>query len=380
MAQRKQVGLLYTYDERWIGGTYYVLNIINALHRLPKKQQPIVVLFTENAANFEEVKKITSYQYLKLHILERKLTEQKIFWNKVFKKLFGVNVFKWTPPKATTSILYPKTHPYVNTSNLKQVFWIPDFQEAFLPQLFTSEDIEKRQASHKKVSQNADVVVFSSNNAAQHFKSLYPEYTRQIKILHFAVTHPSLEHLNKREMTNKYSLDRPYFFAPNQFWQHKNHETLIEAVFLAKKENADIKVLLSGKEEDYRTEGHVEKLKQMVLDKGLSNEVSFLGFLPRDEQLYILKNCIAVIQPSLFEGWSTVVEDAKAQGKYIILSDIPVHREQVEIDVSFFNPLSPNELANAILSAWQAHPIANRRQSYDKNVILFAREFMTLLD
>lgn len=380
MVRRKRVGLLYSYDERWIGGTYYVLNIINALHRLPKKEQPIIVLFTDNPANCEQVKKITSYRYLKFHILNRKLTKHQIFWNKVFKKIFGIKIYTWRPPKVKTSIVYPKTHPNINTSHLKQVFWIPDFQEAFLPHLFTKEDIAERQASHKSISQNADVVVFSSTNAAQHFKSLYPDYDRQIKILHFAVTHPLLDHLDRAEMTKKYALNKPYYFAPNQFWQHKNHETLIKAISLAKKENKDIRVLLSGKEEDYRTEGHVEKLKQLVKDLDVCNEVSFLGFLPRDEQLYILKNSVAVVQPSLFEGWSTVVEDAKAQGKYLILSDIPVHREQVEVDVNFFNPLDENELASAMLSVWQAQPIEDRREPYDKNVILFARQFMTLLD
>ncbi len=38
----------------------------------------------------------------------------------------------------------------------------------------------------------------------------------------------------------------------------------------------------------------------------------FLGFIDRGEQLQLMKNSIAIVQPSLFEGWSTVVEDTKA--------------------------------------------------------------------
>jgi hypothetical protein len=43
-----------------------------------------------------------------------------------------------------------------------------------------------------------------------------------------------------------------------------------------------------------------------------------------------------VIQPSLCEGWSTVIEDAKALGRHVLASDIAVHREQLDRNVDFF--------------------------------------------
>ena len=42
--------------------------------------------------------------------------------------------------------------------------------------------------------------------------------------------------------------------------------------------------------------------------------ISILGFISRQDQLSLMRDAIAVIQPSLFEGWSTVVEDCKAIG------------------------------------------------------------------
>lgn len=49
-------------------------------------------------------------------------------------------------------------------------------------------------------------------------------------------------------------------------------------------------------------------------------------FFLREEQVLILRNAIAVIQTSLFEGWSIVVEDAKAQNKFVISSSFKVHK------------------------------------------------------
>ena len=37
---------------------------------------------------------------------------------------------------------------------------------------------------------------------------------------------------------------------------------------------------------------------------------------------------VAVAQPSRFEGWSLLVEDAIAADRPIVLSDLPVRREQ----------------------------------------------------
>jgi glycosyltransferase involved in cell wall biosynthesis len=73
-----------------------------------------------------------------------------------------------------------------------------------------------------------------------------------------------------------------------------------------------------------------------------------LGFIDRTEQLVIMKNSEYVIQPSLFEGWGTVVEDAKVLDKTILLSDIPVHREQMNEKCILFDPYDPVELAELI--------------------------------
>ena len=55
------------------------------------------------------------------------------------------------------------------------------------------------------------------------------------------------------------------------------------------------------------------------------------------------------MQPSLFEGWSTVVEDAKCLNKFIFLSDLPVHREQNPANVCFFDPYDEDALTDKLL-------------------------------
>jgi glycosyltransferase involved in cell wall biosynthesis len=58
--------------------------------------------------------------------------------------------------------------------------------------------------------------------------------------------------------------------------------------------------------------------------------------------------CVALINPSNFEGWNTTVEEAKASDVPIILSNLDVHREQGSDRAFYFDPKSPEQLANIL--------------------------------
>ncbi len=65
-----------------------------------------------------------------------------------------------------------------------------------------------------------------------------------------------------------------------------------------------------------------------------------------------MRRAAAIIQPSYFEGWSMLVEDCRALGKQIILSDIPIHREQSPPDATFFNPNDIQQLSTILADRW----------------------------
>jgi len=87
--------------------------------------------------------------------------------------------------------------------------------------------------------------------------------------------------------------------------------------------------------------------------KNIQNNIQLLGMIDILEVYYLMRNCISVINPSFFEGWSSTVEEVKSIGKNIILSDIPVHREQNPPEGIFFNPHNPQELAEILSEKWK---------------------------
>ena len=56
----------------------------------------------------------------------------------------------------------------------------------------------------------------------------------------------------------------------------------------------------------------------------------------------------ALINPSLFEGWSTTVEEARAMGVPMLLSDFDVHLEQMGNHAIYFDRHAPQTLADRL--------------------------------
>ena len=153
----------------------------------------------------------------------------------------------------------------------------------------------------------------------------------------------------------------------------------MKALKILKDEGIDVLVVFSGNENDYRNKDYVANLKSFVDLNNLENNVNFLGFIPRDEQLFLMKHAKAVIQPSYFEGWSTVVEDIKAINNFVLLSNIEVHIEQMKDNRDFFYPNDPAELAS-LIKKYTKQETKIKNIDYTLNKIKFSNEFIKLVE
>jgi len=86
-----------------------------------------------------------------------------------------------------------------------------------------------------------------------------------------------------------------------------------------------------------------------------------------------------VIQPSLFEGWSSVVEDAKAMNQNLIVSSLKVHQEQLGQLAYYFNPNDENELMQQIL-LFLENKIENPEFFYEEQLHSFGVKFIEVIE
>ncbi len=254
----------------------------------------------------------------------------------------GVDVFFPTPPCENSGTPY--------------VYWIPDFQHARRPDLVSDRIRTRldRDISHHVA--RASRIVLSSFDAQRDFAERYPDKVDRTHVVQFCSV-PSDEwwQLRPCEVAAKHKLPDRFVIACNQFTRHKNHLGLLEAMHrLEARGLREMHLVCTGSTFDYREEDYVGQVAALSARYGLEARVHILGLIPRAEQIALLRRSVAVVQPSMFEGWSTIVEDAKTLGKPVIASDLPVHREQLgEQQAHYVSPDEPDAWADALATIWQ---------------------------
>lgn len=378
--KREKVGLIYLPTSNWIAGAYYVLNIIQALNCVEDKDKPVVVLFCNQESDFEDVKLQTNYPYLKKRLIYPSWIKQYAYSMRIIRKLTGIDFgdYEKIPTRwDNVKFIYPFSSINGN-QNIKSkcLGWIPDFQEKYLKYLFSEEELVNRNESQKSFIKENVPLVFSSNDARNDFFQFHPE-GKDLKtfVLHFAVTHPDFSREDIKSLKTKFGIEKKYFFCANQFWTHKNHLFLFEAFKQAIDNGLDAQLVCSGKLHDYRDDEYSGRILNFIKDNNLEKYILLTGFIEREEQLCLMDNSYAIIQPSLFEGWSTVVEDAKCLNKFIFLSNLQVHKEQIDQNVCFFDPHSHEDLVNKLLSV---APAVEKRD-YSVNVKVFGEQFVNII-
>ncbi len=375
--RRKKLGLIFSNNIQWIGGTYYIINLIHALSILEDNLKPeLIILSDEN--DYQFLLKQIDYPYISFELFDENPTSKPgRFLNKVTGKFLGKKLLVRRMKNELDGIFPFEKDNYLNNVPLeKQIFWIPDFQDKQLPQFFTSEDLIKRDKRNFWIAYHSKKLVVSSESVLRDLEEFYPNYNTNVQVINFAVTHPKYEQLDIDQLRSEYHLPKDYFFAPNQFWAHKNQIIIIRALAELKQQGIDVVVAFSGKENDNRNPDYFPGLKKLVEENDLTENIRFLGFLDREVQLQLMNHSKAIIQPSLFEGWSTVIEDAMAMNQTIIASDLEVNKEQLGESGIYFERLNHLELVNILKD------FNNQYYQYDYQAKLkeFAFRFYNILN
>ena len=143
------------------------------------------------------------------------------------------------------------------------------------------------------------------------------------------------------DVLKKYDLSEGYFFYPAQFWPHKNHIRILEALLLLRDSGKTPTVVFSGK--DYGTES---LLKAFVQTHGLHQQVRFLGFVTPEDIRGLYEGCKALVMPSYFGPTNLPPLEAWALKRPVIYSAL--HRDQAGDAALLVDPDSAQELAQAM--------------------------------
>lgn len=212
------------------------------------------------------------------------------------------------------------------------VGYIPDFQHRYMPQFFTQKECVGRDRDFGQMLSVCQALVVNAKAVKEDVYRFYPQTQANVYAMPFSPI-PRNQWLSDGDVdvVGKYNLPKRYFLISNQFWIHKDHKTAFRALALLhhKQIGQDVDIVCTGKMADYRFPHYIEELQELLVDLHEQDNVHFLGYIPKRDQIEILKKSVAVVQPTLFEGGpgGGAAYDSISLGKRIILSDIPVNMD-----------------------------------------------------
>ncbi|NNM55445.1 MAG: glycosyltransferase family 4 protein [Spirochaetales bacterium] len=137
---------------------------------------------------------------------------------------------------------------------------------------------------------------------------------------------------------------KPYLFYPAQFWAHKNHLRLFEALKIVRQEFPQLRLVCTG--------GHLyefDRVQQKARDLDLENAVSFPGYVDKETLVQLYRQAEMLVMPTLFESVSIPIYEAFSLGVPVCSSNVTALPEQVGDAGLLFDPYQPKDIAEKIL-------------------------------
>lgn len=377
----KIIGLLADQLMTWGGGRDFLSMIVDGLSNSPWHPKPRYILFANTSRNSTSLR-VRAYNSL---INSGLATLDSRFGRRSFAQVAGPFDFDQLDQLAVmlgrnipirlyqnarhldslcmamgVDCLFPISRQLAPVLKTPFLGYIPDLQHKYLPELFSEVEIMLRDQEFAALANNTCyIVVNSKHTAASCQKFLANSKAKFISLPFAASPKPDWFEVHSSRLS-KYVLPASYFLVSNQFWKHKNHQV----VFRAFKEALElgwpstVGIVCTGSTEDYRHPDYFSNLMNLLVELGLNDRVRILGHIPKRDQIEIMKNAIAVVQPTLFEGGpgGGSVYDAISLGVPAILSDIEINRELDGLGylLHFFSPMDYEQLffiMNLVLQA-----------------------------
>ena len=204
------------------------------------------------------------------------------------------------------------------------VVTLQDLQHELQPQFFSRAERVWRRVVYRPSVRRARLVIVPTEHVretAVERLGLEPECLR---VIPYGVDHERFRPgAGPRE---------PFLLYPANRWPHKNHERLLEAFALVRRDRPDLRLVLTGA-------GHEDQ----------ASLVESRGYITRDELAGLYARASALVFPSLYEGFGLPPLEAMASGCPAAVSDAGSLREVCGDAARLFDPTSSEAIAEAVL-------------------------------
>ncbi len=240
---------------------------------------------------------------------------------------------------------------YFERTKIPSVYNPHDLQHRHLPEFFTPAEVAQRDVLHGTACRLSTAVAAESFAAKTDIIEQYriPEekvvaIPRGAPTIFYRTPVPDDMDAVRRE----HNLPPRFMFFPAQYWPHKNHVRLLEALAKARTQHGIVANLVcTGRPvHDWSI---VHKRARALK---LGDQVSFLGYVDPGHLRALYRLADFLIFPSLFEGGGFPLLEAFQEGAPVACSTATSLPEYGGDAVLLFDPYSIEDMAEAIRKLW----------------------------
>ncbi|MBR1133263.1 sulfotransferase [Bradyrhizobium iriomotense] len=206
---------------------------------------------------------------------------------------------------------------------IPSVLNLHDLQHLHFPENFNPSDIEARKRLYGLSASLADAIVVSSDfvrNDLINRMEIPAAKIFTVPVTWDPMVIEGLEKFSPQDAIAHYKLPPTYVIYPAQFWPHKNHARLVQALRIVrdKRPGTDLKLLFTG----YRGHSGWPTVRAAIQELGLEPDVICLDHVPVDHLAALYKGALYCVMPSTFEASSYPVIEAQVLGVPAMCSNV----------------------------------------------------------
>jgi len=327
---------------------------LNAILQLKKisNNKFDVEIFTSKSENIKYLESLgVESTFFRLTILDKILTKIGVssVWHTIQAKIKFVSPLEKKLLRHNCDIVYfvsPSGRPVLlQVLNYILTVWdlahrdSPEFPEVRNYGIF-----HKRENFYRQNLVAAYMIIVDSEELSKKLISRYGVDHDKILVMPFSPSPFIVDEKassTSEDVSVKYNLNRPYFYYPAQFWAHKNHIRILEALLVLKSKAIECNVVFSGADH-----GNLTYIENFIENNDLDKNVKILGFVPGEDLRGLYQNCISIIMPTYFGPTNIPPLEAWLLKKPIIYS---AHlKAQVQDAAILIDPDDKVDLSNAM--------------------------------
>ena len=267
----------------------------------------------------------------------------------------------WLRECGVDLMLYAWPHRLSFETEIPYVMAIHDVQHRLQPEfeeVSAGGEWERREYLFQNGARHATLLIADSETGKEDILDCYGEFgvsPDQVKVLPFipALTIDSEGARRHRErVARQFKLPARYLFYPAQFWPHKNHLRIIEALGELRRDGLEIPLVLSGSATGDLRESTHRQLLDRAAALGIQDQLISLGYVTDDDVTGLYAGAQALVMPTFFGPTNIPVLEAWSLKCPVLTSDIRGIREQAGDAAVIVDPQSVHAIAEGIRSLW----------------------------